>query len=170
VFDDVIRLMTESDLDALTVLCRTAPGGTVSDSREVFARRLHFFPGGCSVVHKEGKLAGYLVSHPWALHKIPASEGELDIPHRLDCYYVHGLAVAPFARGVGAGRVLLERALAIARERGFRIVASTAGQAWEPFWSKFGFRASCSGPSLLKARLRDLGPEARYLIFSGGPY
>jgi GNAT superfamily N-acetyltransferase len=92
----------------------------------------------------------------------------MDLPARLDCYYVHDLAVAPEARGRGAGRRLLAAALAIARERGFRTVASTASRESEPFWRAFGFREARGGPARLQVNLRELGPGVSYLILSGG--
>lgn len=162
----LIRAMADSDLESVVAIQQAAYPRTPRQWRGSIPERVRFFPGGCRVAQLNGSLAGYLVSHPWALGAVPAQSGSLDRPPRLDCYYIHDLAVLPQARRSGAGRHLLESAISIARERGFRSVTLTAGRDSERFWLAFGFRAAHQGPALLQARLREYGRQAQYMILS----
>ena len=110
----------------------------------------------------EGRLAGYVLSHPWMRFCPPALNQVLrTLPAPTDGVYIHDLAVAPWARGTGAGQELAAAALQAARDSSLPRVGLEAVGESEPFWERQGFRGV--DRAYLATKLASYGAGARYM-------
>ena len=133
------RTMDESDLDAVVTIS-DAVHGTYTEDKGVYAERLALYPEGCFVFERYGRIAGYLISHPWHAGEAPAFNAPLgSLPDAASCYYLHDLALTPDARGTGAGRRGLALIAELARAKGFRELWLTAVNGADSYWSSRGF-------------------------------
>lgn len=133
------------------------------DSLEVFADKLSVYPQGCFAAVVDGRLAGYLFSHPWTCMRATRLDAPLVLPTAPDCYYLHDLAIANWAHGRGAARRLVEAALYLARAEGLSRQGLVAVQNSEPFWGRFGF-ARVIPDEMLRRKLLGYSKEACYML------
>lgn len=121
--DAVIRPVAPGELDALVPLIGAyqefygAPDPDPERNREFFARFLHPSDAGELLGAWRGDaLAGYACLY-WSFSSVSATERVV----------LNDLFVAPAARGTGVGRLLIDAAQAVARDRGAAaLVWSTA--------------------------------------------
>lgn len=112
------------------------------EDAEVFAERLRLHPPGCLVLMRQGRLAGYAISHPWRAGRPPALNSLLGtLPPAPDTYYLHDLALLPEARGSGAASAFIEVLLACAREAKLAQLSLVAVNHSASFWQRHGFGA-----------------------------
>jgi GNAT superfamily N-acetyltransferase len=96
-------------------------------------------PASCFVARQGEAVLAYLLAHGWdseAPPKLfqpiePATEGRF--------LFLHDLAVSTRASGLGVGRKMVDRLLAVARQRRFSQIRLVAVQGSVPFWQKMGF-------------------------------
>src|SRR5690606_21655474 len=116
-----VRCMQPADIGAVLEIQARCYTEVVNESAESFLAKLEVAPEGCFVAQAQGRALGYLVSLPIAFSRPPALDArQLSVPGDVDCLYLHDLAVAPEARGSGAGGVLVRRFMQRARQAGFR--------------------------------------------------
>jgi hypothetical protein len=117
------------------------------ENAEVFAACFRHYPSGCHVLEgDDGKVAGYLVSHPGRQDRPPVIDQPMTgLAEPFDCYFLHDLALGASTRGRGfAGEAVL---IAVGDAHGF--------------WEKQGF--DLLGDGLLDPA-KGYGPEARMLV------
>jgi GNAT superfamily N-acetyltransferase len=119
----------------------------------VMAERLRLAPDSCFVLADGARLAGYLVSHPWAGPPPPLDSLLGALPATPDHHYLHDLALAPPGRGAGHAARLLRRFAALPD---IRLIAVGTSQ---PFWRRQGFAPLPIAP----AKLASYGPGAAYM-------
>jgi len=132
--------MTTADLAAVSVLAgRIHPAYPEDDA--VFAERLRLYPAGCHVLVRGDGIAAYVVSHPW--HGAPPALNSLlgGLPARPSTFYIHDLALAPEARGTGAGSEIVAWLATHAREIGAPGLSLIAVNDSAEFWRRHGFEA-----------------------------
>jgi GNAT superfamily N-acetyltransferase len=129
----------------------------------VFAEKLRLYPDGARLLQRDGRPAGYLLSHPW-LHADPPALDTLlgGLPATPTTYYLHDLALLPEVRRTGAAAAAVEEFAAHARERGFAIMSLVAVNRSAPFWRRHGFEA-LDLPALAP-RLALYEAQARYMV------
>jgi GNAT superfamily N-acetyltransferase len=154
--------MTKGDLADVQVLADTIHVDHPEDPL-VFVERLRLYPQGCAVLEVDGRLIGYVLSHPWHYGEPPALNSQLgEIPSNATTYYVHDVALLPDARGKGyaieTGDWLIEHAAG----GGFLNLSLVAVNGSQPFWEKLGFRvAAIPG---LESKLLSYGPDAVLMV------
>lgn len=149
------RLMRAEDLAAVQAIAEAVHHDFPEDI-SVFAERLRLAPAGCLML--DG--LGYLISHPWRLDAPPALNSPLGaIPPEADGWYLHDLALLPAARGTGAGRAAVARAIETAQAAGLARMALIAVGGSAPFWARQGFVET----PLPAAKLASYGEGARYM-------
>lgn len=94
----------------------------------------------CFVALEQGKVAGYLLAHPWDEETLPPLFLKLDCTPKGRVLYIHDLAVAKGYAGRGIGRLMVCEILARAKRHGYAKVNLVAVNDASKFWSKFGFR------------------------------
>jgi len=133
------RQMQPADLDRVFEIAEIVHPDFPED-RTVFANRLSLFAPGCLCLERDGRTAGYLVSHPVRQDSPPQLNSELaDLPPDADCYYLHDLALLPELRGGGNGRQAALMVVEIARAHGFDRIALIAVNGSASFWASCGF-------------------------------
>jgi ribosomal protein S18 acetylase RimI-like enzyme len=156
------RPMTEADLPQVGMLAAAIHPDFPEDDA-VFAERLRLYPAGCHVLARGEALAAYVVSHPWIDRQPPALNDLLGVlPDRPSTYYIHDLALAPAARGSGAGGKIVAQLAALARSEALPTMSLVAVNGSERFWQRQGF-APVAVPEL-EAKLRSYSAAARFMV------
>jgi GNAT superfamily N-acetyltransferase len=156
------RPMTEADLPQVGMLAAAIHPDFPEDDA-VFAERLRLYPAGCHVLARGEALAAYVVSHPWIDRQPPALNDLLGVlPDRPSTYYIHDLALAPAARGSGAGGKIVAQLAALARTEALPTMSLVAVNGSERFWQRRGF-VSVAVPEL-EAKLRSYSAAARFMV------
>lgn len=145
-----LRPMIPDDLPAVLAIQQACYVAAMNESAATLLARLDAAPRHAWVASLGGKVGAYLVGYPSRLGSIT----ELDTPFRVaeqpDCLYLHDLAVAPDFSGLGAGRCLVQHALAAARTEGLGAAALVSVQNSRDYWAKLGF----ASPAMLNAAQR----------------
>ncbi len=164
-----MRLMTQTDLDTVIKIQCEAYAPFFHEAKKAFADKLRMFSAGCWIAGRNGKDAGYIFSHPWCLEEPPELDAELiELPSKVDCYYIHDLAVDPRFEGCGVGRELADKAIALFEEHedkfGYEKMLLVAAQSSEPFWARFGFEALRDLTPLMRVKIESYGPDACFMV------
>jgi len=129
----------------------------------VFAERQRLYPEGCHVLVEEGRVAGYVLSHPWRLAEPPPLNSALGrIPPDATTYYVHDVALLPEARGRGYAAQAVRLVADHARTVGFDNLSLVAVNGSQAFWEGLGFRTRTI-PGL-EAKLISYGSDAVWML------
>ncbi|TCM19896.1 acetyltransferase (GNAT) family protein [Novosphingobium sp. PhB165] len=155
------REMREEDVAAVAEVAE-AVHLDYPENPAVFAACFRLYPSGCHVLEDEqGRVAGYLVSHPGRQDRPPVLNHPMTaLAEPFDCYFLHDLALGAATRGRGLAGSAVRIVLDEARARGLdRVVLIAVGDA-HGFWEKQGF--GLVGDGLLDPA-KGYGPEARML-------
>lgn len=160
-----VRPMQPDDLAQVLALQEQAYAGAEfePERREVYTNRMALAPQFCLVdVGTDGRLLGYLVSHPWTEGAPPALDAILPrLPQEASCWYLHDCAVDKAAKGRGVAARLHHVALDRAQAQGLRSAALVAVGDAASFWRRLGYRPR-ELPGLAE-RLRIYGEGATYM-------
>jgi len=156
------RALTSLDLPAVEEIAGVVHPGFF-ESLAVFVERQRLYPEGARFLELDGQPAGYLLSHPWRQHHLPALNSLLGaIPPDASTYYIHDLALLPHARGTGAAGMAVTSLLAHARQSGYATASLVAVNSSQRFWEKHGF-AVVDVPELAP-KLRSYEVAARFMV------
>ncbi len=157
------RPMAAGDLDGVVEVAREAFSDHPED-RACFENRLMLYPRGCFVLAAgDGAVAGYLVAYPYRKDEAPLLNTCLDaLPPGADVLYLHDLALAPWARGAGQARPIVERLVDQARSDGWPALTLVAVNRAAPVWERLGFAAET--PPGMADKLASYGSDARYMV------
>jgi GNAT superfamily N-acetyltransferase len=156
------RLMTAADLPAVNALAALIHPAFPEDEA-VFAERLRLYPQGCRVWAQNGKVAAYVVSHPWVDRAPPALNALLgSLPAKPSTYYLHDIALLPEVRGSGAAMDVLTSLVEQALAERLPSLSLIAVNGSAGFWRRQEFEAVPDGPSADK--LRSYGADAQFMM------
>lgn len=96
-------------------------------------------PKTCFVFKSEDIVLGYLLAHAWNSQIPPKLFEELPNECAGSVLYLHDLATAENARGLGVGRKLIAALIKSAQSLGFQQILLVAVQKSEQYWAKYGF-------------------------------
>ena len=153
--DLVLRLMQAGDLHAVLAIQRACYSPEIIESESVIRRRLAAAGETAWVAEQAGTVCAYLVGYRSRLGRLTALGGDFEPLAEGDSLYLHDLAVAAGASGCGAGRALIEHALAYGRSAGLAFSALVSVQESRDFWRKRGY-----------SEVADLGDEQRQRLAS----
>ena len=141
--------------------CYTA---IVPESLASMSAKQQHAPHTCHAAWRRGALVGYLLSLPVRGLALPALDSRAcTIDPAADALYLHDLALAPAARGSGAGQALVARALAVGAQRGLRRALLVAIQGSAPYWARQGFEPLAPPTPDVRAKLASYGADARLM-------
>lgn len=103
--------------------------------------RLHAAPQHAWVAEHHGTVCAYLVGYRSVRGSLSALGATFAPTPKGDCLYLHDLAVAPSAKGLGLGPRLVRHALQQAQAQGLAHAALVSVQDSRVFWEKQGFQA-----------------------------
>jgi GNAT superfamily N-acetyltransferase len=130
---------------------------------EVFEEKFHLFPQGCLVLSEADAIVGYGFFHPWRLYSIPPLDTLLvRLPDSPDCMFIHDVVVLPAARGRGAARAFLRRALEIGGNHRIATLALVSVYNSYVLWARDDFEIVTD--TRVEEKLKSYGPSARYMI------
>jgi len=133
------RAMRVADLDAAFDLQCKAHSHDYHEPRAALASRFKQGPASCFVAELGTGLAAYVFAHPWQ-GPAPVLHRPLPVIDKPDHLFLHDLAVAPDARGTGAGRVLVDAVMEAARVQGLAEVRLVAIAGADDFWLRQGWK------------------------------
>ncbi len=149
----------------IAAVCRVADVAhpDFPEDEAIFLERLHLAPNGCFVLDLNGKIEGYLLSHPWDANAIPPLNTLLgSLPEAPGTWYLHDLALMPDARAGGRTKPLIAHMLRTARDAGLPSLSLVAVNASVPYWTRFGFVDATT--EKLREKLKSYDDAARYLV------
>src|ERR1700712_4178653 len=133
------------------------------EAPEVLAERRHLYPNGAHLLEIGERPVGYVLSHPWKRHAIPALNALLGaLPADADTYYIHDIALLPVARRMGAAQFMTTVLAKHAKARGLTTMSLVAVNGSGGFWAKQGF-VPLDLPDLT-GKLLTYEEGARYMV------
>lgn len=148
-----LRLLRADDLPAVLAIQRAAYGDGYQESAAVLERKRELAPAACWIAHAGQTALGYVFAHPWNGADAPPLHTPLAaLPAAADRGFVHDLAVAPDARGLGVAAALFARVRAWSSAAGHRGICLVALADAVPFWARQGFSPL---PAILPAAYGD---------------
>ena len=133
------RAMVAADLPAVQQLAGIIHPDFPEDAA-VFADRLVLHPAGCFTLDRDGKVIGYVLSHPWHFKQPPKLNDILGEPAMsATTYYIHDLALLPAARKTGAAAAIVEMLAIQARALQLPNMTLVAVNNSVHFWRRQGF-------------------------------
>ena len=154
----IIRPLTLADVPAALALQADGYPEALWDGEAAFVSRMVVAPNWCWALERDGRLEGYLLSHPWASFSPPTPDTVLDRAEG-DVWYIHDLSTARDARGRGVGGALL--AACEAANSGIRRSELVAVDGAAPYWSRLGWRPAMTGA--VTGQVAKYGPAAIYM-------
>ncbi|MCL2913651.1 GNAT family N-acetyltransferase [Shewanella corallii] len=154
-----IRSIQASDWEAIMTIQSDTYHAFEPEPLEVMQSKWLLSPESCLVVEVNGHIVGYCLAHPWqgeppSLNQsVPAS-----IP-AADTLYLHDMAFAAAARGLGAGKMVLACLVEYARSQSLPNLSLVAVQGANGYWEKQGFEHAdttkclgtyCDNPSYMR--------------------
>lgn len=110
------------------------------ESTETLRSKWLASPASCFVARKGEAVLAYLLAHGWDSELPPKLYQPIAPATQGRFLFLHDLAVSHRAGGLGLGRRMVERLLAVARQRRFGQIRLVAVQGSVPFWQKMGFQ------------------------------
>lgn len=158
-----LRPLTAADLPAAAAIQNAVYLPLYREDAEVLGSRIAAAPTCCWGAVKDGALCAYILSHSWPAAAPPPIGQALGPCPPGDNWFIHDLAIAPGARGLGLGRALVARAAQAARALGLTRGDLVAVQGAAPFWAGLGYASPASLPPALAAKVAAYGDDARYM-------
>ncbi|RVU48026.1 GNAT family N-acetyltransferase [Lujinxingia sediminis] len=136
-----LRPADAPELDRLQCL---AYGEGLQEPTDALLSKIALAPEFCFGVPADedtGRLAGYLLAHPWPSQESPGLGRILtERHHDADALHLHDVAVDPACSGRGVASTLIASLVDAATTHGFEVITLVAVQDAAPFWEKQGFR------------------------------
>ncbi len=146
-FQATLRPIRATDLDAvLRVQAACYPPAMQEPARVVAARIEQAGDTSFVAVHQDGAILAYVFAYRSRLGAVTPLGASFEVDAAGDALYLHDLAVAPQAAGLGLARCLAAGLLAHAREARLAWCALVSVQDSRGFWERLGYRAAgCDG-------------------------
>lgn len=135
--------ISENSWDEVLRIQEEAYTGVPPESIDVLKSKWVISPESCFVVRAENEpenILAYLLAHAWNSLEPPKLFEQVPENSTGEILYLHDLAVANKARGMGVGKQLAKKLLETAKERGYEKVLLVAVQNSSRFWASLGFR------------------------------
>jgi len=137
----MIRPLKKEEIKAASDLGDEIYPSSLSESLESFEKRFLLFPKGFLGLFDGKKLAGYIIGHPWKGEDVVPLDYLGELPDEPDCFYIHDLAVSPSLRRKGFGRKLIETAIDVGKNSGFKkFMLVAVNEKAKCIFEKFGFK------------------------------
>lgn len=144
-----LRAMREDDLASVWAVQAACYPPAMQEAAALLLARLRAAPSTALVGCVGGAVRAYVFAYPSRLGRVTPLDGAFVPAPAPDALYLHDLAVAPGAHGLGLARRLAGRLLAEAAASGLEHAALVSVQDSRRFWERLGFaeqagRAPCA--------------------------
>ena len=157
------RQATVSDLSEIDAIANRIHTG-LPEKPKILAEKIRLFPPGALVLDSGDGIAGYGLSHPWKLHRVPALNTFLRaLPAEANCIHIHDVAILPQWREQHAAASYIDIVSARASGLNIRSLALVSVYRTAPLWSRFGFRPIAADDEM-STTLQTYGHPAQYMI------
>lgn len=155
----MIRAITPADWSAILDVQQQCYPDVINESQDVLQRKQQLASDSCFIMHTSAPVQGYCFAHPWQLGQPPKLNQLIPLPITANTLYVHDVAVAKHAQGLGLAAEALYhlRDLALKQQLGSLSLVAVNGAA--SYWQRFGF---VSQP--LADALSSYGDNAEYMV------
>ena len=136
-----IRPMGEDQLDAVLAVQAACYPPAMQEPAAVVLARLRAAPRTTLVACDGDAVCAYLFAYPSLLGRVTPLDAPFTPAAKPDTLYLHDLAVAPPALGLGLARRLAQHALDAAAGQGLRHAALVSVQDTRRFWEGLGYVA-----------------------------
>lgn len=160
-----IRLINESDLDAIVTIQDSSYTDELYEDARVIRERLASQPHSCWLAENDHcEVLAYLFSYPSLNMQVAPLGSNFTQYADAQLLYLHDMAVSHNARGMGLAPVLLARAEQHATDLGFNTLALVAVQGSVPYWQKQGFeKLTLTDAAAIQALASYSGQNAVYM-------
>lgn len=135
-----IRQIREDDWAAIVAIENAAYTDIAPESKDTLRSRVLLSPETCFLaVNDDDAVLGCCFAHRWVSQGAPALHEVVQTLPESKNLYLHDLAVAPEARGLGVASLLCRELLARAGQKRFLSITLVSVQNSADFWKKFGF-------------------------------
>lgn len=159
----ICRAMQLQDLAAVIRIQAEAYIDEILEADEVIHARFAQTPDTSWVVEREGDVCGYLVGYQSNLGDVTPWGFEFSHKLQANTLYLHDLAISRTAKGFGLGPLVVNHALAEARQRQLEHAALVSVQNSKVFWEKLGFVACDELPQAQQQNLATYTGPAFYM-------
>jgi len=135
---DIRRMERDDVAAALKIQDQVYPRFLVEDE-PAFSSRLDLAASYCFAAWCGNELVGYLLAHDWKADSPPMVGAVLTDGSPSEVLYIHDLATAPSALGLGVGHKLITFAFAVAANRGLCRAELIAVEGAARYWRRLGF-------------------------------
>ncbi|MFO7528697.1 MAG: GNAT family N-acetyltransferase [Marinobacter sp.] len=138
-----VRAIQSSDWPAIDGIQRQAYPECLHEDIAILQQKQHQSPDTCWVVTDgEGRVQGYLLAHHWpSVTDVPALDQPLPAVGG-DVMYIHDMALALNAQGLGRSMPLWQALTAQVRQENITTLALVAVNDSQAYWQKKGFEVS----------------------------
>lgn len=169
-----LRPVRATDLDAiLRVQAACYPPSMQEPAAVVAARIAQAADTSFVAVHQDGAgldiVLAYLFAYRSRLGAVTPLDAHFEVDPQGDALYLHDLAVAPEASGLGLGRQLAAQLPALARDGQLPWCALVSVQDSRSFWERLGYRAAGCDTRAARTALATYPPPALYMTRPAHP-
>ena len=136
-----IRQMLPSDIAAVAAIQDQCYGSELFEPASLLTQRLAVAPDSCWVVQSATRRQ--ILSYAFSYRAVRGTVSVLASPFApcadADVVYLHDMAVAPQARGLGLAGALLQQIVHFAQQQQLDCLALVAVQDAAPYWARHGF-------------------------------
>lgn len=134
-----VSTLSVIDVPQLMLVQQNCYSEELVESATVMADRISAFSHTCWGYFVEQRMAGYLLAYPSVLGSITPLASTFPVYQKVNCLYLHDMAIASDFRGQSLAPALLAKATTEAKKMGLQALALVAVQGAEGYWGKQGF-------------------------------
>ena len=124
--------MAHYDLNKVHSISLDQWGSDYYEALDIFREKLNVYPEGCFVYDVDGRVQGYVISHPWDTESYPPLNQKFRNGLRFRGYYIHDIVLTPEYRG---GQIAAEIIHKILGEH--NVVTLVAPEPTHHYWKKY---------------------------------
>jgi ribosomal protein S18 acetylase RimI-like enzyme len=109
------------------------------ESLAVLQNKVTLCPQGCFVAEHESDILGYCLAHPWVKQQFIALDSLLEPSVHADILYLHDMALAPKAQGLGLGKRMFAHLQDCSHSMKLHGISLVAVQGAQAYWARLGF-------------------------------
>lgn len=157
-----IRRFAESDVPAALAIQAVCFPAFLLEDEAAFGSRVRLASSCCFVSMQGDTMAGYVLAHGWPEGSPPPVGAVLAEPPQVDVLFIHDMAVSLDARGLSAGRALMEAAFMCAAGQGIGRAELIAVGGAATYWRTLGFTEAAASDALA-AKVAGYGADATWM-------